>query len=57
MFSQPAESLAGRLWLSMMETLKAIAATVAPSRCLHAKETGFEAFAKDCKDELSSRVK
>ena len=40
--------------LKLLEALRAIADKLQPGRCVHAKETGFAAFADDCRQELAT---
>ncbi len=40
--------------LKLLEALSAIAAKLQPSRCVHAKETGFDSFAADCRSEFAN---
>lgn len=37
----------------LLEALRSIATNVNPNRCVHAKETGFQDFADDCRSELT----
>jgi bifunctional DNA-binding transcriptional regulator/antitoxin component of YhaV-PrlF toxin-antitoxin module len=40
--------------LELIETLKAIATRLQQRRCNHAKSTGFESFAEDCRQEFAN---